>query len=104
MYCVIALECLKIELSFAEVAYITSGAIGKLIDLHKRLHSHGCLIFLRDISEDVLAITKLDRIFRIKRRDEDDPEAEEGGVPSRLIPPKPSGNDVVRLKPPTDPE
>ena len=58
----------KVLLNFANVQYMSSAALGKLIRLHQRLHSLGGKLVLCGISKDlydVFSITKLDKMLKI---------------------------------------
>jgi anti-sigma B factor antagonist len=94
----------KLLLNFEQVEYLSSAALGKLINLHKHLTSKGGrLSFCNVIPQiyEVFAITKLDKLFKTEPyTDEDDPDADLSGVPARLKPPKPTGGASVSLKQP----
>ena len=76
----------KILLNFGNVEYLSSAALGKLIILHKKAIAAGGRLVLYNIDPqiyEVFAVTKLNKLFDIRRRgDDDDPEAELGGVQS----------------------
>jgi anti-sigma B factor antagonist len=76
-----------ILLNFVNVEYLSSAALGKLIILHKKVIAAGGRLVLYNIDPqiyEVFAVTKLNKLFDIRRRGEgDDPEAELGGVRSR---------------------
>lgn len=58
----------KLVLNFSNVEYMSSAALGKLINLHKKLHAlSGRLAMCHVIPQiyEVFAITKLDKIFKI---------------------------------------
>src|ERR1043166_2831993 len=58
----------KLLLNFSNVEYMASAALGKLINLHKKLHAlQGKLAMCHVIPQiyEVFAITKLDKIFKI---------------------------------------
>ena len=58
----------KILLNFSNVEYLSSAALGKLINLHKKLQGlQGRLAMCNVIPQifEVFAITKLDKIFKI---------------------------------------
>jgi|SRR5688572_3585928 anti-sigma B factor antagonist len=58
----------KLLLNFNNVEYMSSAALGKLINLHKKLHAlNGRLAMCHVIPQiyEVFAITKLDKIFKI---------------------------------------
>jgi anti-sigma B factor antagonist len=77
----------KILLNFGIVEYLSSAALGKLIILHKKVIAAGGRLVLYNIDPqiyEVFAVTKLNKLFDIRRRGEgDDPEAELGGVQGR---------------------
>ncbi|MCZ2341611.1 MAG: STAS domain-containing protein [Bacteroidales bacterium] len=63
----------KILLNFANVQYLSSSALGKLIRLHQRLHSISGKLVLCGISKDlydVFTITKLDKMLTIVKDDQ----------------------------------
>jgi anti-sigma B factor antagonist len=96
----------KLLLNFSNVEYMSSAALGQLINLHKRLVAdHGRLVLCGMSPQiyEIFEITKLDRIFKIRRGDGPvDPGAEFGSTGSRLIPPKPSRDQSAALRPPPD--
>jgi anti-sigma B factor antagonist len=103
----------KFVLDFKDVEYFSSSALGKLINLHKKLQGmNGRLSFCNVIPQifELFTITKLDKIFWFDEapkvdESEDDPDAEPSNVGARLKPPKPSGSESVRLpRPPLEPE
>jgi anti-sigma B factor antagonist len=64
----------KLLLNFASVDFLSSAALGKLITLDKKMKAHGGVLKLTDIRKEiyeVFAITKLNRLFDI-RKDEAD--------------------------------
>jgi anti-sigma B factor antagonist len=64
----------KLLLSFSGVKFLSSAALGKLITLHKKMKSHGGVLKLSNIHPEIyeaFAITKLNRLFDI-RKDETD--------------------------------
>ena len=64
----------KILLNFAAVAFMSSAALGKLITMHKKVKaSNGVLKFcnIRPEIFEVFAITRLDRLFDIKKDEEE---------------------------------
>ena len=105
----------KLVLSFHNIEYMSSGALGKLINLQRTLTHLRGRIMLRDLNPqiyEVFEITKLNKVFFIGPDDPDelnkvffigpdDPD-EESGVGARFIPPKPSGGAAVIL--PSPPE
>jgi anti-sigma B factor antagonist len=65
----------KILLSFASVEFLSSAALGKLITMDKKMKAHGGTLKLSNIRKEiyeVFAITKLNRLFDIRK---DEPEA-----------------------------
>lgn len=64
----------KLLLDFATVDFLSSAALGKLITLDKKIKAHGGSLKLSNIRPEiyeVFAITKLNRLFDI-RKDEAD--------------------------------
>ena len=64
----------KLLLNFTNVEYMSSAALGKLINLHKKLHAlSGRLAMCHVIPQifEVFAITKLDKIFKIFPTEDD---------------------------------
>jgi anti-sigma B factor antagonist len=64
----------KLLLDFSSVDFLSSAALGKLITLDKKTKAHGGVLKLSNIRSEiyeVFAITKLNRLFDI-RRDEAD--------------------------------
>ena len=64
----------KLLLDFSSVDFLSSAALGKLITLDKKIKSHGGVLKLSNIRPEiyeVFAITKLNRLFDI-RKDEAD--------------------------------
>ena len=64
----------KLVLNFSCVEFLSSAALGKLITLDKKVKAHGGLLKLSNIRPEiyeVFAITKLNRLFDI-RKDEAD--------------------------------
>ena len=58
----------KLLLHFGGVEYMSSAALGKLINLHKKLHTAKGQLAMCDVIAqifEVFAITKLDKIFKI---------------------------------------
>jgi anti-sigma B factor antagonist len=65
----------KLLLSFVAVEFLSSAALGKLITLDKKMKAHGGVLKLSNIRKEiyeVFAITKLNRLFDIRK---DEPEA-----------------------------
>ena len=59
----------KIVLNFANVEFLSSAALGKLIGFDKRVKQHGAELILSNIRPEiyeVFAITKLTKLFQIK--------------------------------------
>ena len=59
----------KLLLNFAEVDFLSSAALGKLITLDKKVKARGATLKLSNIRPEiyeVFAITKLNRLFDIK--------------------------------------
>jgi len=68
-------RCAKLLLDFSAVDLISSAGLGRLIALDQRTRKRGCSVKLCNIRPEVarvLAVTKLDGLFDIKR---DEPEA-----------------------------
>jgi anti-sigma B factor antagonist len=64
----------RLLLDFASVEFLSSAALGKLITLDKKMKAHGGTLKLSNIRPEiyeVFAITKLNRLFDI-RKDEAD--------------------------------
>jgi anti-sigma B factor antagonist len=64
----------KLLLDFSSVDFLSSAALGKLITLDKKIKAHGGVLKLSNIRPEiyeVFAITKLNRLFDI-RKDEAD--------------------------------
>ncbi len=64
----------RIVLSFLGVEHLTSQALGKLIQAHKRLGESGGEMRLADIDPriyEVFAITRLDKLFKVYEREDD---------------------------------
>jgi anti-sigma B factor antagonist len=58
----------KLLLNFSDVEYLSSAALGKLINLHNKLHAQQgklamCSVFPQIL--EVLAVTKFDKVFKI---------------------------------------
>ena len=63
----------KILLNFANVEYLSSAALGKLITLNKKLQQAGGKLILCNIDPqifEVFEITKLDRFFKIIKEEQ----------------------------------
>jgi anti-sigma B factor antagonist len=64
----------KIVLNFANVEFLSSAALGKLIGFDKRVKQHGAELVLSNIRPEiyeVFAITKLTKLFVIKDSEAD---------------------------------
>ncbi len=64
----------KFVLSFSSVDFLSSAALGKLISLNNKMKSHSAkmkLCCIRPEIYDVFRITRLDRIFDIKKDEAD---------------------------------
>jgi anti-sigma B factor antagonist len=62
--------CRKLLLNFTSVDYMSSAALGKLINLHKKLSAQRGRLIMFGISPqiyEVFAITRLDKVFNIKK-------------------------------------
>jgi anti-sigma B factor antagonist len=101
----------KLLLNFQRVEYLSSPALGKLINLHKHITSKGGRFSFCNVPPHIFetfGLTKLDKFWRIEPcppyPDEDDSDGNLGGVPARLKPPKPSGGGTVSLPPPRSAE
>jgi anti-sigma B factor antagonist len=60
----------KLLLNFSSVDFLSSAALGKLITLEKKVRAHGGVLKLSNIRPEiyeVFTITKLDRLFDIKK-------------------------------------
>ena len=102
--------CNKMLLNFQDVEYVSSAALGMLINLQKKLASSSGPLSLCNVTPqifEVFAITKLDKAFTIgpcpheHESDDEDPGDNLSGVPARLKPPKPSGGCRISLPPPS---
>src|SRR5262245_6376121 len=63
----------KLLLNFANVEYLSSAALGKLITLNKKLNAVGGQLILCNIEPqiyEVFEITKLDKFFRIHKEEQ----------------------------------
>jgi anti-sigma B factor antagonist len=64
----------KMLLNFRNVEYLSSAALGKLIALHKKVQAAGGKLVLCSIDPqiyEVFVITKLDKLFKIKKDEQD---------------------------------
>jgi len=64
----------KLLLNFSEVGFMSSAALGKLITLNKKMKAQGGTVRMCNIRPDiqeVFAITRLDRLFDIKKDEEE---------------------------------
>jgi anti-sigma B factor antagonist len=94
----------KLLLDFGSVESLSSLILGGLAALNKQVNATGGRLVLCNIDPqiyEIFEITKLNKLFDVRRKeDDDDPDAELGGVRSRLIPPKPSRGQSAALQPP----
>ncbi|HUG68513.1 MAG TPA: STAS domain-containing protein [Pirellulaceae bacterium] len=102
-----AAETKKLVLSFKGVEFMSSAMIGKLVLLNKKAKSRGVQIKFCDIGLNVLQvfiITRLNKEFRIIRRDDDNDDDDDGpgnaGVFAKL--PKNPSSGGAHAKPPRD--
>jgi anti-sigma B factor antagonist len=66
--------CRKILLNFKNVEYLSSAALGKLITMNKKVQNAGGKMILCNIEPkiyEVFEITKLDRILKIEREEQE---------------------------------
>ncbi len=66
--------CDKLLLNFATVDFLSSAGLGRLLALNQKAKKNGCTVKLSDIRpeiQQILAITKLDRLFDIKETEVD---------------------------------
>lgn len=64
----------KMLLNFGNVEYLSSAALGKLITLNKKVASSGGKLVLCNIKSDiyeVFEITRLDKLFKIKKDEQE---------------------------------
>ncbi|NQT11563.1 MAG: STAS domain-containing protein [Planctomycetes bacterium] len=64
----------KLLLNFSEVGFMSSAALGKLITVNKKMKAQGGTVRMCNIRPDILevfAITRLDRLFDIKKDEEE---------------------------------
>jgi anti-sigma B factor antagonist len=93
----------KMLLNLGSVEYFSSAALGKLVTLNKKLRDGGGQLILCNIDpqiEEVFTITRLNKLFRIQRYPDEDPDDHCGGVGAQLKPRRPSGDGSVALPPP----
>lgn len=104
-------NCQRIMINFSDVEYLSSGWLGKLINLYKSLQNRGislCIFNVNPQIYEIFSFTKLDKILDIRENNEDfdDDEYEDGGdddddggslKPSPLNRPKPPGGKAVIL-------
>lgn len=67
-------KCKKLLLNFGNVEYLSSAALGKLITLNKKVASSGGRLVLCSIDpqiKEVFEITKLDKLFKIKKDEQE---------------------------------
>ncbi len=63
-------SCTKLLLNFANVEFLSSGVLGRLISLEKKIKKNGGLLVLsniRPVIYDVFTITQLNKVFQIKQ-------------------------------------
>ncbi len=103
--------CKKMLLNFQDVEYLSSAALGTLINLQRKMMSLGGRLSLCNVIPqifEVFVITKLDQAFRIEPYPDefdvegDDPEDNAGGVPARLKPKPPSDGGKISLPRPAN--
>ncbi|MFQ3651178.1 MAG: STAS domain-containing protein, partial [Gemmataceae bacterium] len=61
-------------LNFRNVKYLSSAALGKLIALNKKVKSAGGSLVLSNINPEIIEvfeITKLDKMFKIKKDEQE---------------------------------
>jgi anti-sigma B factor antagonist len=64
----------KLLLNFSAVGFMSSAALGKLITLSKKMKTQGGVLKMCEIRPEILevfAITRLDRLFDIKKDESD---------------------------------
>jgi anti-sigma B factor antagonist len=64
----------KLVVTFSSVEFISSGDLGQLVVLHKRVNAHGATLRFCCMRPEVhggFAITKLDRLFGIRESEAD---------------------------------
>jgi anti-sigma B factor antagonist len=70
----------ELRLDFDRVVYVQSSVLGKLVSLHKKVTAGGGRLILCNIHTEaykVFTVTKLDNLFIIERKEEDEAEMEE---------------------------
>jgi anti-sigma B factor antagonist len=80
----------KLLLNFHNVEYLSSTALGKLITFNKKLQAAGGKLVLCEISPtiyEVFEITRLDKFFTIRDREEAGLQAMKGALPPPPPPP-----------------
>src|SRR5271168_1265015 len=66
--------CRKVLLNFQNVEYLSSAALGKLITLNKKMQQAGGKLVLCNIDPqiyEVFEITRLDKLFKIKKDEQE---------------------------------
>ena len=64
----------KLVINLQEVTYMDSSGIGTLVEIFRRMHSHGgqfVLCGLNDRVQSVFEITKLDKFFKIVKTEQE---------------------------------
>ena len=67
-------DCHKLLLNFSTVDFLSSAGLGRLLALDQKAKKNGCIVKLCDIRpeiQQILAITKLDRLFDIRETEMD---------------------------------
>ena len=67
-----------LRLDFANVEYLQSSVLGKLISLNKKAATNGGRLILANVRDDVykaFTVTSLDKLFAIERMPSSEPEA-----------------------------
>ncbi len=67
-------NCNKLLLNFSNVEFLSSGVLGRLISLEKKIKKNGGLLVLsniRPVIYDVFNITQLNKVFQIKADEEE---------------------------------
>ena len=77
----------QILLNFANVASLSSAALGLIVTLNKKVKASGGHLALCNLAPQIAELLAIAKLVR----SEDDPDAGLAGVASRLKPPKPSG-------------
>jgi anti-anti-sigma factor len=82
-----ALGRCRLLLNFSNVEYLSSGALGKLITLQKKVQGAGGWLVLCNLHpniHEVFKIAKLDKIFEIHSKEAGDPDAALASLLDRL--------------------